>query len=561
MDADSLINLDSTLNPLLSQLLHRRGIASGEALKSFLTPSLREVIDPAELPDMAKAVKRLFQARSSEEPLVVFGDYDVDGITATALLAGSMRSLGWKVHTYLPHRMEDGYGINPESIANCFERFPVRLLLAVDSGSASAEAIDSLKKQSVETIVLDHHEIGSPAPTPFAFINPKSSAECPPSLRDLCSAGLAFKLLHALVKEGRDLNIDSFTQYDIRTQLDLVALGCIADLVPLTGENRILTSAGLNRLNTSARLGLKELAVTCELRTFINARTVAFQIAPRLNAAGRLGNATVSLDLLLTEDSIDAKRLAAELNCINSDRRTIESGIAEEASKIVRRDFPPEENPIIVVANEDWHIGVVGIVASRILKTFGRPAIVLGSHQGELRGSGRSVPGVDLLEAVQSCRQFLMRSGGHAMAVGLTLAPENLDAFRKAINERFRSQKPAELAMPIIEYDVQIALSELTVENVEGLKVLEPTGQGNPTPRVLLSRMTLKGSPRRAGNSGQHAFFTVVNGNASGSVVYWNCGEEELPSGEFDLLVEPEINDFRGQRTVQLKILDWRIAQ
>lgn len=553
--------LPATLNPILDQILRSREMDSPAAIDTYLHPSLKAILDPAQLPDIAKAVERLFKVRAAEESLVLFGDYDVDGITATALLAGSMRSLGWKVHTYLPHRMEDGYGVNPESISKCLKRFPVGLWVVIDSGSAAAASVEVLNRQQVDVIILDHHEIGQPPPMPFAFINPKCSEDCPTELRDLCSVGLAFKLLHALVKEGRERQIESFIKYDIRVQLDLVALGCIADLVPLTGENRILTASGLKRMNPPVRLGIKELLASADIQPPLTAATVAFQISPRLNAAGRLGDAHMALDLLLSDDTTEARRLAAALDRINLERRTLESTIAAEATAIAQGDYPHEENPILVLANLNWHIGVVGIVASRIQRMFGRPAIVLGSHKGELRGSGRSVPGFDLLGAVQSCRHYLIRSGGHAMAVGLSLAPEQLDAFRKAINDPLHRLSPADKAMATIEYDAEVQIDQLTAANVEGLGLLEPTGQGNPPPRLLIARARMKGSARRAGKTAQHAFFTVADGKAIAEAVYWNCPEDQFPTGEFDLLVEPEFNHYRGQRTVQLKVLDWRSAQ
>src|SRR5690348_7163404 len=329
------------ISPLLAQCLLNRSISEPPALEKFLHPRLKHLADPFLLPAMVAAVERLLRAREQNEPLVIFGDYDVDGVTSTALLLGVLRALGWQVDFYLPNRMEEGYGLSADGVENCLKKFPVTLLLAVDCGSTAVETIRSLRGRGVDVIVLDHHQVSSPAPEAVALVNPQlqgtaSSVPQPSGQRpgaafqtftELCSAGLAFKLAHALIKRGREINLPGAAEFDLRPWLDLVALGTIADLVPLTGENRILAAAGLQRLNTTQRPGLVVLKKVAQSPPVLGVYDVGFQLAPRLNAAGRLETAEESLQLLLAPTLAEALPLAQKLDTRNRERQKIERGI------------------------------------------------------------------------------------------------------------------------------------------------------------------------------------------------------------------------------------------
>ena len=442
--------------PLLAQCLLNRGLNDSASMTTFLQPRLKQLADPFLLPNMGAAIERLLTARQRGEHLVIFGDYDVDGVTSTALLLEVLRPLGWKVHHYLPHRLDEGYGLTQEAVENCLAKFPASLLLAVDCGSTSVACIASLRQRGVDVIVLDHHQVCSPAPAATALVNPQlalarpfpiplststppapdgqapasrsacnpfDSSNSSPPFSELCSAGLAFKLAHALLKRGRETALPGAADLDLRPLLDLVALGTIADIVPLTGENRMLVSSGLERLNTTQRPGLIALKRVAQSPARLGTYEVAFQLAPRLNAAGRLETAEDALRLLLARDLAEALPIALKLDAHNRERQKIERGIAEEVIGAVRAKFNPQTDFVIVEGHLSWHIGVVGIVASRVLQQFYRPTIILGGDGGEFRGSGRSIAGLDLAVALRECSDLLLRQGGHAMAAGVSLHP------------------------------------------------------------------------------------------------------------------------------------------
>lgn len=553
------------ISPLLAQCLLNRGHSETTAINAYLQPRLKQLADPFLLPNMEKAVDRLLRARQQHEPLVVFGDYDVDGVTSTALLTESLRALGWTVNYYLPHRMEEGYGLSQDGVENCLKKFPTTLLLAVDCGSTAVQAIDWLRGKGVDVLVLDHHQISIPAPAPLALVNPQLTNDgnsAAPAFRELCSVGLAFKLAHALVKRGRELGEEAAQQFDVRPLLDLVALGTIADLVPLTGENRVLVTMGLERLNATTRPGLVALKKVASITAASGAYEVAFQLAPRLNAAGRLENALEALDLLLSPDVAAAEPLARNLDMRNRERQKIERGIATEAIGAVRARFNPETDFVIVEGQLLWHVGVVGIVASRVLQQFYRPTIIIGGDGQEWRGSGRSIEGFDLAAALCECTDLLVRHGGHAMAAGLTIASENLDAFRARLNELARRNLKPENLQPPLRLDAELPLKELTLERLEELERLKPLGQGNPPVQFAARNVTQSRPLQRMGAEKQHVKLWVTDGGPAHEAVWWGAGQEpSLPVGRFDFAFAPQINEYKGRRTVQLKLLDWRSAE
>ncbi len=543
------------VSPLLAQCLLNRGHSEPAALARFLEPRLRNLADPFSLPNMAAAVERLLLARGRGEPVVVFGDYDVDGVTSTALLLEVFRALGWRVNFYLPHRIEEGYGLSPDGVQNCLERFPdTRLLLAVDCGSTAVETIAGLNARGVDVLVLDHHQVSSPAPAAHALVNPQLDER----FRELCSAGLAFKLAHALVKRGRDLQLPEFTAFDVRPLLDLVALGTIADLVPLAGENRTLVTAGLERLNITQRPGLLALKAAAGIEGEIGTYEVGFQLGPRLNAAGRLENAAEALQLLLAPDLAKADPIARALDARNRERQQIERTITDEVIGAVRSRFDPARDFVIVEGQLLWHIGVVGIVASRVLREFYRPTLVLGGDAGQWRGSGRSVEGFDLAAALRECDDLLVRHGGHAMAAGLSIAPENIDPFRERLNNIARRTLRPDQLQPVLKLDAEVTLRELTVERLAELDRLAPTGMGNPALQFCASGLRLHRPPMRMGKEQQHMKLHVTDGNDVREAVWWNVPKNFNPPVSFALAFHAEVNEFRGSRTVQLKVADLR---
>ena len=547
------------VSPLLAQCLVNRGLVDPEPARRFLQPRLQDLSDPFLLPNMAAAVARLFEARTRQEPVVLFGDYDVDGVTSCTLLSEVMERMGWTVQCYLPHRREEGYGLSQAGAANCLAQFPTRLLVAVDCGSTSVETVQWLREKGVDTVVLDHHQVSSPAPAAVALVNPHLNSSPDPAAtaaRELCSAGLSFKLAHALVKEGRGQNIPEALTLDLRAWLELVALGTIADLVPLRGENRILVRAGLERLGTTARPGLVALKEVADVGSKVGAYQVGFQLAPRLNAAGRLETATDSLRLLRTRDLDEARQLAQGLDAQNRERQRIERGIAEEVIQAVRARFNPVTDQVIVEGQADWHIGVVGIVASRVLHEFYRPTLILGGEGESWRGSGRSIAGFDLAAALRECDDLLLRHGGHPMAAGITMAPEQLPALRARLNQIARRTLQPEQFQPALQLDATVRASELGLDQVRELSQLDQTGIGNPAVQVLLPGLRHARPLQRIGADKKHAKLWITDGGVVHEAVMWGVGDGALPVGRFDLACVPQISDYNGE--VQLKVLDWR---
>ena len=509
------------------------------------------------LPNMGAAIARLLLAREREECVVVFGDYDVDGVTSVALLLEFFAALGWNAHHYLPRRLDEGYGLTREAAEHCLQKHPAEVLLAVDCGSTSVETIAWLGQQGTVVIVLDHHQVSTPPPVALALVNPRLAGPDEAG-EEYCSAGLAFKLAHALLKRLRDQGDSMAAPYDLRPLLDLVALGTIADIVPLTGENRILTSAGLERLAATQRPGLAALMAVAQCPSPVGSYEVAFQLAPRLNAAGRLEDAEDALRLLRAADADEAMPLARRLDAQNRQRQDIERAIAEEVLAAVTERFDAERDYAIVEGRSGWHIGVVGIVASRVARRFHRPALILGGD-GELwRGSGRSIEGFDLAGALRDCGELLARHGGHRMAAGLSVSPLQVDALRARLNELARSALKPEQLTPCLRLDGEVTGADLTVARLDELAALAPTGQGNPPVQLAIRRLRLREAPMRMGRDQQHVKWRVTDGRAALEVVWWNCADAPMPDGPFNLAFTPGINEYRGVRSPQLKLLDWR---
>ena len=542
------------ISPLLAQCLLNRGLDEPDISSRFLQPRLKNLADPFLIPNMAAAVDRLLAARQRRELLVIFGDYDVDGVTSTALLTETLGALGWRVEHYLPHRLDDGYGLSREGVERCLQKFPAQLLLAVDCGSTSVEVTAWLRERGIDVVVLDHHQVSEPVPAAVALVNPQLGG----AFRELCSAGLAFKLAHALLKRLREAGLAEAEAVDLRAQLDLAALGSIADLVPLTGENRILVTAGLERLNATRRPGLAALKTVASIAAVTGSYEVAFQLAPRLNAAGRLEDAQDALRLLLTQDADEAGALARRLDERNRRRQTIERSICDEITAELRPRFDAAKDFVIVEGRAEWHIGVVGIVASRVLQEFYRPAIIFGSDGVSWRGSGRSIEGFDLAAALRGCADLLLRHGGHAMAAGMSIDAAQLGPLRQRLNEMARAALSEEQLRPCLKLDAEVAPSELTLEQVEELARLNPVGQGNPTVRLALRGVSHARPPQRMGKESQHVKFRLAAGGQTLEAVWWNCRNAPLPGGQFDLAFTPAVNQYNGRRSVQLKVLDWQ---
>ena len=554
------------LSPLLVQCLLNRGLSEPDAIGKFLQPRLRNLADPFLLPNMAAAVDRLFLARERGERLVIFGDYDVDGVTSTTLLLEVLRPLGWRADYYLPSRLDEGYGLSPDGAENCLKKFPTTLVLAVDCGSTAVETVASLRSRGVDTIVLDHHQISHPAPEAVALVNPQVMFGVPPSggatqknlpeggtpnSTELCSAGLAFKLAHAILKRGRAIGLPGALEFDLKPLLDLVALGTIADLVPLTGENRILVSAGLARLNQTRRPGLLALRKVAESPDVLGTYEVGFQLAPRLNAAGRLYRADAGLELLLTDDPARAAEIAAELDAANAERRQIERRIRFEAEAQMAE---LGERGAYVLAAEKWHPGVIGIVASRLVETSGRPVVMVALDGESGRGSGRSIAAFDLLGGLTACGEHLVRFGGHRAAAGIEIERGRLEGFATALARHAEGALSAEQLAPVERVDAVVDGVELSLELAEELGAIAPFGHENPPVCLMLADARFQDV--RPMGEGRHARFTVTSRGARSAGVCFGQGRT-LPVAEgaparatFAL----EINEWNGVVEPRLRL-------
>ncbi len=540
----------------LAAVLAARCFADAAEVDRFLRPRLSDLGDPLDLPGMAAAVDRIWQALERGETVVVYGDYDVDGITSTALLSKVLEHLGGTVRTFLPHRVDDGYGLTAEPVERCVRDHSPGLTITVDCGTNSPEASRRARELGVDLIVTDHHEPAAERSEACAIVNPKLGTD--PDLHKLAGVGVAFKLCHALLKVGRQRGIAAATALDIRPLLDLVAVGTVADVVPLSGENRRLTYHGLAALNQTANLGLKTLVEVAGVKGALEAYHIGFVLGPRLNAAGRLGAAAASLELLTTPDPARARKLALELDAVNRERRDTETAIYEEIADRLDSEFDPAQTSAIVVWKRGWHPGVIGIVAGRICRRYHRPAVVIGiDEEGVGKGSGRSIEGFDLVEGLSACSALLRTHGGHQMAAGLSIREEDAPAFAEAFSAFARSALRPEDLVPRVKIDARIELGDLGVPEVKELEAMQPFGIDNPRPVFASTGVAVLTSTIVGQN---HLKLKLASGGSTLDAIGFGMGETVLPEGPIDVAYQPKIDTFGGRERVQLQLVDLRAS-
>lgn len=529
-----------------------------EPAKAFLRPLLESLHSPSALKDLDRAAERVLLAIERGETILVHGDYDVDGIAATALLTRWLRRFGATVEPFVPHRLRDGYDLGPAGVNRAIE-VGARLLLTADCGIVAVDAVAEARRQGLDVVVTDHHTPGPALPSATAVVNPNRS-DCTYPEGSLCGAGVAFKLVQRLA----ELRGVPFTE--LLPDLDLVALATVADLVPLTGENRVLVRYGLRALERTAKPGLRALLESAGVvepgveSSGIEAGQVGFRVAPRINALGRLDDAAVALRLLLTDDRAEARRLAARADEVNTARQDEDRRTLDEALLQLEETFDPARDFGLVLAGEQWHPGVIGIVASRVVERVFRPVVMVTLREGKGRGSGRSVPGFDLHEALVGCREHLGRFGGHRQAAGLDIDPTDLPSFREAFN-RFARERLADVDLrPELRADVELHLGQADLSLAAVLRHLGPHGIGNPRPVFAGSRLRVVGSPREVGTG--HLKLTLeqdgITRPAIGFGLVPRFRPESLAGRRVDALFQLTINEYRGRRTAQLRLLDLR---
>lgn len=532
------------LAPAVVALALQRGYDTHERFEQFLYPRLKDLGDPFNLPGVEKAAARILEAVDGGQSVVLYGDYDVDGVSSIALLDHVLSAYGLKPRRFLPTRMEEGYGLSVLGIENSLAGDLPDLLIAADCGTNSRDEAALLKERGVDLIILDHHEPAAEGTAEcVALVNPKLGDD----FHYLCTAGVVFKVAHALLK------LRPIPDFDLKDYLDLVALGTIADIVPLEKENRIFARRGLMQLDRTIHPGLVALKSVAGVGSPARSHDVGFRIGPRLNAAGRLDTAEASLDLLLCEDLTRARALAESLDHQNRDRQNLELETREEAEQMIHA-LPPEHRSYgIVVGARGWHPGVVGIVASRIAKQYHRPTFVVGIDENGLgKGSGRSIPGVSLVQALESSRECIEAGGGHEMAAGVSVREENLEKFRESFVQSVAGQVENDTLIPKLSIDAEIKFSELTLDLLESYELLRPFGAANPQPLFMARAVRVSQPPRMIRD--RHMKFRFQQDGVEQDGIYFNSAQLDLPKLPWDIAFTIDRNEFRGRLRINMVI-------
>ena len=536
--------------PCIARLLQGKGFLNEAQAEEFLRPRLSRLSDPFLLPQMRVAVDRILLAIAAREQIVLYGDYDVDGVTSLALLNEMLCAYSATPALFLPSRMEEGYGLSREGIERCLQTHHPRLLIAVDCGTSSRAEIGDLQARGVDVIVLDHHEPKGELPDCVAVVNPKASGDSPFSY--LCSVGIVFKLCHSLLKTR------PLPGFDLRQRLDLVALGTVADIVPLEAENRILVHHGTREIARRRLPGVSKLMDVSGVRPPIAAEHIGFRLGPRLNAAGRLTTAVNALRLLVTGDISEAIALAAELDGQNRERQGVERQIVEAVEQRIA-DENLAAGPAIVLGQRGWHPGVLGIVAARIARKYYRPAIIVGFDDGQIgKGSGRSIAGLSLVAALGRCGDLLQKFGGHEMAAGLTIREENFPAFVAAFQQSCGELLSPEHSGPLLHLDVEITLRDLTWELLRWHEMLQPFGQGNPPPLFLVRGVESAAPPQVL--KGSHLALRFRQNGRQQRAIYFGGAERPLPEPPWDVAFRISADEYQGETRLQMLVEEMRSA-
>lgn len=548
------------LGDIVEKILLERGISASDRA-DFLNPNYDKIShDPFLLPEMDKAIKRLEKAHKNNEKIVIYGDYDVDGISATSILSDAFTSFGFDFETYTPDRISEGYGLNMKAI-RALAASEASLAVTVDCGSLSHEEIEVAGKLGLDVIVTDHHALAETMPPAIATINPHRPDSKYP-FADLCGAGVAFKLVQAL-----QTKLDGLPVGQEKWLLDLVALGTICDIVPLIGENRMLAYWGLEVLKKTRRPGLKALTAVAKINPkTINSRTVGFVFGPRLNAAGRIAHARTALKLLMTKDNAEALELAQKLEDLNAARKAEQNKIFQAACEEIDANIKKQKNsPVLVIGQKDWNEGVIGIVASKLVERYSRPAFVMSVSEKQVKGSGRSFGDFHLAKAIDATRDLIEKGGGHAAAAGVTLLPENLQNWQTALNDFYKSLnlKNQEEYL-LVKSDIILKdFAEINLALLEDLSKLEPFGMGNERPIFAFEDLTVKYSDR-IGKQAEHLRLTVIdkNGRTFKLLAFSPPEAWFVSAGEkVKIWTDLEINEWQGRRNVEGRILRLELSE
>ncbi|MDD5594485.1 MAG: single-stranded-DNA-specific exonuclease RecJ [Candidatus Margulisbacteria bacterium] len=541
------------ISTLAAQILLNRGITDLQPAESFIRPRLSCLRDPFEIPNIEAAAKRVLLAGERGELVTVYGDYDVDGVTGTAILVQAFKFLGIKTAYYIPHRYGEGYSLSLESV-NKIAGSGSKLIVTVDCGISSFAEVEEANRLGLDVIVTDHHNLPEKLPKALAIVNPKQLEGEHPS-KHLSGAGVAFKFAWALLRLAGIKDSGFLTSL-----LDLAALGTISDVVPLTDENRILAVTGLNLIDQRKRLGVKHLAETASLSGKITVNNIYFGLAPRINAAGRLEHASKSVELLLSDNQLEAGELARELGRINSRRQELGSSIKEEVFSSIDENYLAD-NKLILLSGQDWHPGVIGIVASQVVDAYSRPTVLIGIKDGVGRGSARSVEGLNIFSLLNTCRDLFIDFGGHEGAAGFEIALLNIPELKSRLKDEVEKRIKPEDLIPKIEIDAELDPAQISLNMIKELELLAPHGEGNPAPVFMIKRVTLSDF-RKVGKTSKH-LKARFEGDGGVNLEAIGFGLGNLADGlagqkEYDLAFNLECNEFNGFETAQLSLIDMR---
>ena len=534
---------------LLASILVNRGIIDGEKINVFLNPTRKDFYNPFLMPDMEIAVKRIVKAIENKEKIMIYGDYDADGITSITVLKKYLNEIGLKTGEYIPNRLNEGYGLNKDAISKIYND-GYKLMITVDCGISGLEEVDYANSLGMEIIITDHHEPAEKLPEAIAVIDAKRKDNKYP-FNQLAGVGVVFKLIQAISTELK-LEEKEYLKY-----LDLVCIGTISDIVPLVDENRVIAKLGLKLIEKTKNIGLKTLLNIADLKK-IDSNAISFGVAPRINACGRMGFQEEALQLFLTEDSGEATKIAKRLVQFNQERQAKEKQIFEEVIEKIEKD--DKDKKCIVLAEENWHHGVIGIVASKITEIYYKPSILICLEGDKGKGSGRSVPGFDLYTALTKCSDYIEKFGGHSMAIGITIKKENFEKLKETI-EKYAQESNISDIMPIINIDKEINLKNINIEEVKSLELLEPFGEANKMPLFLLRN--LKIDSIRALSGGKHLKLTLKQDNNIVDAIGFNMGDlskEYLLGDKVDVVGTIEINSFGNKENIQVNLKDIRKA-
>ncbi|MEW6026751.1 MAG: single-stranded-DNA-specific exonuclease RecJ [Planctomycetota bacterium] len=563
-ETDSIRYLAGSLNisETIAQILIQRNISDINQAKLFLRPNINNLLAPKLIPGLAEAHKRIEQALLNNERILIYGDYDVDGVSSVALLKRFFRLLAREVDFYIPHRLIEGYGLSEEAIDE-IARKKVNLIVTVDCGVSSVKEIAYARKLGIDVVVTDHHEIPDQLPD-CIIVNPKLNKEVNDSYF-LSGVGVAFKVAWSLMDTFSQVKKDSkvFQEFVMDT-MALVALGTVADVVPMTGENRVICSYGLEALQRTGIAGLKALMKQTGLeRGPIRAEDIAFRLGPRLNAAGRLGDSLSSIKLLTTDFAEEIEQLVARLEQNNKDRQKIEGRILTEASRIVRETYDLDKEYCIVLSSDKWHSGVLGIVASKLAEEFYRPTVLISTENGTGKGSGRSIPCFHLYDALCNCRELLESVGGHEYAAGLQVENRNIPQLKVKLNEYAKTRLKPEDLTPFINIDLVLDFRQINRKLLSDIKMLSPFGEGNEEPVFCSHGLQVAGIPKLIGSNLKHLTFYVKQNGRTYRVIAYNKGSyisvlDALKDKPFSLAYTLKLNTWQGEENIELEFVDLR---